>query len=350
MRARSVAIVVAIGVLAAFASPGLAGAKPDTYKVPASTSETIQVHASHGYRLSVLVFDRRAEMSVEKTVGQGAIVSTAYLLRRRLPAGPDLRFRFGTEADVDLRFVPGKVTERTAPNCTGGTEIDERGHYVGTIRFQGREGFSRFAAHRVKGGVSRTEAGTCRVEREPRGLVTVGVGIGIGTKSSSLTSVPKGTLELIAGTPDRKVNFVGYRFEESGLPGVEDRESGSLVAFAARKKPGYSVTSSAFSAGSEGGFVSPDPEKPLSAATVSGEAPFSGSATFEMTSPRHGEWSGDLAVELPGYGRVPLTGPKVRAGICETKACTPTLPKSLRPLTGKSKFKVSYFNEGEAAS
>jgi hypothetical protein len=344
MRTRTVAIVVALGVLAALASAGLAGAKPDTYKVPASTSEAIQIHASHGYRLSVLVFDRQVEMSVEKAVGHGGIVSTAYVLHRRLPAGPDLRFRFGTEAEVDLRFVPGKVTERTAPNCSGGTEIGERGHYVGTIRFRGREGFSRFAAHRVEGAVNRTEAGTCRVENEPRGVVTVG----IGTKSSSSAGVPKGTLELIAGTPDRKVNFVGYRFEESSLPGVEDRESGSLVAFADRKQPGYSVTSSAFSAGSESGFVSPDPEKPLSAATVSGQAPFSGSATFEMTSPRHGEWSGDLAVELPGYGRVPLTGPKIRAGLCETKACTPTLPKSLRPRAGSEKdgFKVSYFNGG----
>jgi hypothetical protein len=346
MKTRAASIVLTLGAVVALALPGAAGAKPDTYKVPASTSEAIQVHASPGSRLSVLVFDRRAVMSVEKKVGHGGIVSTAYLLRRRLPAGPDLHFRFGTEADVDLHFVPGKVTERTAGNCTGGTDIGERGHYVGTIRFNGREGFSRFAAHRVKGAVSRTEAGTCRVKREPRGLVTVGVGV--GTKSSSPASVPKGTLELITGTPDRKLSFVGYRFEESSLPGVEERESGSFVAFAERKRPGFTVSSSAFSAGSEAGFVSPDPEKPLSAATVSGQAPFSGSATFEMTSPRYGEWSGDLEVELPGYGRVPLTGPKIRAGLCETKACTPTLPKSLRPrtVTGKSKFKVSYFNEG----
>ena len=45
---------------------------------------------------------------------------------------------------------------------------------------------------------------------------------------------------------------------------------------------------------------------------------------------------------------VPLTGPKFRAGLCETKACTPTLPKSLRPRTAGEKdgFKVSYFNGG----
>ncbi len=108
------------------------------------------------------------------------------------------------------------------------------------------------------------------------------------------------------------------------------------------------MTSVAFTRGPEGGFVSPHPDLPLSAAKVSATAPFSGSAAFELTSPHHAEWTGDLAVELPGYGRVPLTGPKFRAGLCETKACTPTLPKSLRPRTGNAKSSLdgSSYTEG----
>jgi hypothetical protein len=348
----TVAIFLALSTVAVLAFPGLAAAKPNTYKVSASTSESILARAGHGYRLSVLVFNRRAEMTVEKAIKHGGIVSTSYSLRRRLPAGPDLRFRFGTEADVDLRFVPGKVTERTAPHCTGGTEIGELGHYVGTIRFRGREGFSRLTAHRVEGAVNRTEAGTCRVGNDPRGIVTVG----IGTKSSSAATVPKGTLELIAGTPDRSLNFVGYRFDESDLPGGEN-DFGAFEAWIARKRPAYSVTSAALAGGPEGGFVSPDPDLPLSAAKISATAPFSGSAAFELTSPHHAEWTGDLAVELPGFGRVPLTGPKIVAGLCETKACTPTLPKGLRPRTsgpglgleegtsGPGSFEGSFFSE-----
>jgi hypothetical protein len=344
MKRRAVAIVLALGLLLALALPGGAAARPRFYKTPGSTSEVIELRGTHGYRVSVQVFDRKADLNVEKRVGHQGLTSVYYSPHRRLPAGTDIRFRLGKEGDVDLRFVPGRVVKHEYPNCTGGPEVSEHGHFVGTIRFRGRRDFTQVYVHRVDGLVTRTPPHRCRRESSTNGQ-SFSVGIGTGA-----ASVPKGTLELIAGTPDRKVNFVGYRFEESSFPGVEDREPGSLVAFVARKKAGYSVTSSAFVAGPEGGFVSPDPEKPLSAATVSGEAPFSGSATFEMTSPRHGEWSGDLAVELPGYGRVPLTGPTIRAGLCETKACTPTLPKSLLPRAGARHFKVSYFTEGEAAS
>jgi hypothetical protein len=108
------------------------------------------------------------------------------------------------------------------------------------------------------------------------------------------------------------------------------------------------MTSSAFGGISQGDFVSPEPKEPLAAAEVSPSAPFSGSASFALTSPRQAEWSGDLAVDLPGYGRVALTGPKIRAGLCETKACTPTLPKSLRPRTrGKGEsLDSSAYTEG----
>jgi hypothetical protein len=329
VRAKTIAAVLALAAVAVLGLPGSALAKPGFYKVKASTTESIQTRAADGYRLSLVVFRRRLRMSVDKSIGHGGIVLTSYLLHRRLPAGPNLHFRLDKEADVDLRFVPDQVTEHEYPNCTGGSEITERGHFVGRFSFRGRDGFSRFDAHRVAGSIVRTAAGTCRKERNPNGIVTVGIS---GSKTGS-ASVPEGTLELIAGTGDRRINFVGYRFEETNaLPGVP-QSFGNFVAWIERREPTYTVSSTAFADGAKEEFVSPDAEEPLSAAKVSPGAPFSGSATFQMTSATHGEWSGDLAVELPGYGKVPLTGPKIAAGLCETKACTPTLPKSLRPRT-----------------
>jgi hypothetical protein len=340
MRARTIAIVAALGVGVALALPGGAVAKPRFYNTPGSTSEEIQLLGTHGYRVSLEVYDRQAQMDVDKRVGHQGLISVYYRLHRRLPAGPDIRFQLGTEGDVDLRFVPDRVVEHEYPNCTGGPEITEHGHFVGTFRFLGRRDFSRVDAHRVDGLVTRTPPHRCRREKSSNGQ-SFGVGVGIGTGTPS---VPKGALELIAGTANHKLQFTGYRFEErSPLPPTE-----TFVAGIERVEPGFTTTSSAFSGGSQGTFVSPEPGSPLSAAEVSPPAPFSGSASFALTSSRHSEWSGDLAVELPGYGRVPLTGPKIAAGLCETTACTPTLPKELRPKTERhtdGSFGNSFFSE-----
>ncbi len=327
MRAKTIAAVLASAALVALALPGGAVAKLGHYKVPGSTYEAIQLRGTHGYRLQLTVFDRRARLSVDRQITHQGIVSVSYDVRRRLPAGSDIRFGLGKEGEVDLRFVPDRTIKTESPNCTGGAEVAEKGHFIGTIRFRGRGDFTHVEAHRARGVVTRTPPLRCHREKTPGDLLTVG----IGTKSSP--GVPKGTLELIAGTPDRKLQFTGYRFEEP-LAGTTPPTSGSFTAWIERRGPGFTSTSIALGGGPPKSFVSPEPGEPLSAAAVSPSAPFSGSATFQMTSAKHGEWSGDLAVELPGYGRVPLTGPKIAAGLCETEACTPTLPKSLRPKTG----------------
>jgi hypothetical protein len=330
MRARAVVIVAALGVLVALAVPGGAAAKPGFYKVPGSTSETLVLHGTHGYRVSLFVTDRRPFLSATKSTGHHGVLVTTYSLRHRLPVGPNLHFRLGNEGEVDLRFVLDHTVEHAYPECEGGPEIDEVGHFVGTLRLRGRGGFTQVDTHRVRGSVTRVHPRTCHRQKSSGssfGLIAV-------SASKGVPPVPKGALELIAGTPDGHLHLEALRFEE---PASAGSEFATVEAWVEHREGGTIVTSSAFGVTFGGGLVSPEPTKPLSAATVSPAAPFSGSATFQMTSPHHGEWSGDLAVELAGYGRVPLTGPKIAAGLCETNACTPTLPKSLRPRSGSEK-------------
>jgi hypothetical protein len=326
---RAAAAIVILCLAGALALPGGAVAKPGYYNAPGSSYEAIALRGSHGYSLEVDVFGRRAEVRVDKKIGRNGLLSAVYLLHRRLPAGPDIHFSLGKEGFVDLRFVSDRTHEMEYPNCTGGPEVIEKGHFVGAIRFRGRRDFTHVEAHRAKGTVVRTPPLRCRREKAPSGVTSVSVGTGT-------PGVPPDTLEMVAGTADRKLDFSGYRFE-AGPATVPPTES--FTASISRREPGLTASFFAFVFGggegeSEDGFVSPRPGKPLGAAEIEPPAPFSGSATFALTSPHHAEWSGDLAVELPGYGRVPLTGPKIAAGLCETKACTPTLPKSLRPRTG----------------
>jgi hypothetical protein len=340
MKPRAVAIFAALGVLVALALPGAVLAKPGFYKVQASTTEQIVLRGSHGYRVSLLVVDRQATLSSTRSIGHHGLLSTVYALRHRLPVGPDLRFRLGGEGRVDLRFVRDHTVEHEYPECTGGPEISEVGHFVGTIRLRGRQGFTRVESHRAPGSVTHVSPRTCHRDKSSAGFGFVAV-----SGKERTPRVPEDTLELIAGTADGRLHVIAYRFEDTGLA---EAEIEAFQAWIRHREADLSVTSSAIGTAFGRSFVSPAPSKPLSAATISPAAPFSGSGTFEMTSPRQGEWSGDLAVELPGYGRVSLTGPKFAAGLCETDACTPTLPKPLRPRTGRDKdgFKVSYFNGG----
>lgn len=87
-------------------------------------------------------------------------------------------------------------------------------------------------------------------------------------------------------------------------------------------------------------FQVPNLAEPLTEATVSPSAPFSGSATFHLDGPKTASWTGDLAVELPGAGEVPLSGEGISAGLCHGPShCTKTLRGLLqKELEGGSVF------------
>jgi hypothetical protein len=68
-------------------------------------------------------------------------------------------------------------------------------------------------------------------------------------------------------------------------------------------------------------FLSPEPEFPTRGATISPPAPFSGTGTFTREPGKAGSWSGDLKVEMPGFGSVPLAASDSRASICEIPGC-----------------------------
>jgi len=327
IRARALAVAITFGALVVLALPAGALAKPGYFKLRGESSEQIVLNATNGFKLHVEVYDRRATLSFGKETEKGGNEFFTYSFRRRLAPGPNLHLNLGKEGVVDLRFVPGHREENRMAGCKGGPSVIETGHLVGTIRIHGRDGFTDVDAHRVYGVVARTPAQTCRRQQPKRGIDVVGVK---ATKGKA--TVPKGALELFGAAPGGPL-FSALRVEERELSGDDFEDFDAAITHRTRAWTTTSVASAEGGVGGDGGFLTPDPGEPLSAATIAPAAPFSGSATFAMTSAHGYEWSGDLTAELPGYGRVPLTGPKVAVGLCETTACTPTLPKWLRPKT-----------------
>jgi hypothetical protein len=346
MRARAVAMLAALGVLAALALPVGAVAKPGHYTTAGLSTEQFQLRGSNGYSLRVAVVDRSAQLIFDKRVGH-SFLTVAYFMRGKLAPGPDLRFPIGNEGEVNLRFVPrGRPEETTLPGCKGGPQITEKGGLVGTVRFRGKGGFTKIDTHRAHVIVFRAPPMTCRKPKTPNNILTVGL-------PASGNEVPEEFVQLIAGSVPGSPTFDADLFEENGV-GIDGQELPDFPDFSAsisRREGGAEVSYAASMTGRPSSFGVPESLDPPATATVEPAAPFSGSATFSLTSPHHAKWSGDLAVVLPGYGRVPLTGPKIRAGLCRGKTCTPTLPRSLRPATGSERDGLdgSYYTEGRAA-
>jgi hypothetical protein len=340
MRRRAVAIVLALAAVVAPALPGAALAKPGHYKTQRLSTEQFQLLGSNDYTLNVEVVNRRAQLIFHKAVGHGGL-SVAYFLRGKLSPGPDLHFPIGDEGEVNLRFVPhGEPEETMLPGCKGGPQVVEEGALVGTVRFRGRDRFTTVDAHRAQVTVARMPSMTCREVKTPKNVDVLGI-------SATGGEVPEGFVRLIAGSrPGSPIFNANLLREEKGVIGAD--ELPGFSASISRRESDAEIASSVFVAGVPSNFRVPESLDPPATVPVEPPAPFSGSATFSLTAPRRAEWSGDLTVVLPGYGRVPLTGPKVSAGLCQGETCTPTLPKSLRPPTGsgKGRFKVSYFNGG----
>jgi DNA-directed RNA polymerase specialized sigma24 family protein len=76
-------------------------------------------------------------------------------------------------------------------------------------------------------------------------------------------------------------------------------------------------------------FAKSDPRRGSARAWLFGIAThvfarYCGSATFRLPAPTRDSWIGDLAVWMPNFGLLPLTGRGLEVGLCEAGTCTKT--------------------------
>jgi len=215
--------------------------------------------------------------------------------------------------------VPEKVrrTRPTQEGCHGAKTLFEEGHFVGLISFHGELGYTEVQTHRAVGEVVRQPSLTCSAPKPSPEQHHPAI-----EKAEEEAKEKVEDVELTAVAVDHgRVDFKADRVR------VETRKGHhlaftSFIATANWYRGAIKESSLALSILQKGSmFLSPDPTSPTTEAVIKPPFPFSGSATFRRESAKSASWSGDLKVELPGLGDVPLAASGTGATMCAAPGC-----------------------------
>lgn len=300
-------------VLALLALPAGAAAKPGYVVDKGLRISVVSLPASGGYSVSVVgVNSRLVGITVSDfTFSKGATsyASATYSVRGRV-TDERIEGRFGSRGSVSVRFEPEGPpdTEKFPSNCKGNPSTWQEGHFTGTIRFEGENGFARARATTAEGFVIRSPRAVCkrRSENEDRTAPKTSPGISLSAVSSRYPRAP----------------WFSVLEEESSRPRAPfPDEDAEYNAGTTEKRRGMTIYRSASATTSRDTFeVTPLGSSPVTA-VVEPPAPFSGMALYEKKPGGETSWSGDLAVELPGRGEVPLADSSYSAKLCRSLAC-----------------------------
>lgn len=197
----------------------------------------------------------------------------------------------GPVGRVDVDFEPSGPPERVYARCEEfGSVLFEPGFWVGTIVFEGEEGFTRVEVARTKATLDPFfELGGC-------GATLIGE-----------TSRPdvEGARLIARFASAHETRFLQANKNRQGArvhleADVEERHDGLVVD---RQTDGY-FPSAAFGFGPS-----------LRTATLAPPGPFAGHATFHRNAKPANRWTGNLTADFPGRADVPLAGRGFKAAL-----------------------------------
>lgn len=331
---RIAAFLAATAVIGAWALPaGAVGAKPHRIKQKASVSAQINLRGTHGFQVDLLAIDPGGIILTASgrtsRVGMLNVNYSSFARDRRGEfEGGLVNVRIGRLGHFRGRFVPTRTeTRNTTPECHGDPTTIEDGFFVGSFDFRGERGYTEVHSRRAPGSVTRQAAGTCTsTDERPWHESARGI--------RQRKEAERGELHLVAADERAQILFQARRQEatkdEPGQTTFETSVNGEKVG---DFRVSYAADIFGFEDKTAPSFQVPNLAEPPAEATIAPPAPFSGAATFHLDDPQTASWTGDLAVDLPGLGKVPLTGSGIAAGLCKGPShCTRTLPKYLQPI------------------
>jgi hypothetical protein len=301
--------------------------------------------ATNGFSFSLFTFDRSAVLSLNGLTGHhGAATVNYYGSKRqelRSLADGRIDLKIGDRGHFRGHLVTKSTkTDKPEKGCTGDPSTTEEGYFAGSFVFHGERGYTTVQASRVSGAIIRRGATECQVPAGPgRNQESVKEAQEISEKAAEMDE-----FRLVAG--ERSGDLFLQATREQVPPGSKHTMNTFEVTAEAPRVGAFDVHRSAFVVDTDrdatSHFLTPNQQEPLAEAVIEPPAPFSGSATFHLEGPKKASWTGNLAVELPGAGKVPLTGDEIYAGACRgQKNCTATLPRPLAELLEGGSFSVS---------
>jgi hypothetical protein len=335
MRAKAIVAVCAVTLVAALVPPaGALAAHRERFTRQASVTGELRARGTHGFRFVLFALDRHTNIiSVTKRVSRAGEENVNYFA---LSPGqhenfdPDhLDVKVGRLGHFRGHFVATstKIQKNPLERCEGEPTTIEKGFFVGSFSFRGERGYTSIHAHRERGAITRQGRASCILNAEFADGKTP-------RQAKEEREREEGAVRLVAG--NAKAHLLLQASQEQAPRGLGTGPSTFFATVDGGKVGRFSVSRSVAVVDfthATATFLTPNATEPLTEATLAPPAPFSGSATFHLEGPNAASWTGDLAVELPGLGTVPLTGEGIDAGLCKGRShCTETLPRELQRL------------------
>jgi hypothetical protein len=331
VNARTLIALGAAIALVALLLPGTAAARtePASRQRPARIEEELSVQGSNGFLIGATLENRRAFSLSASSFGD-VIEGATYKLRVRPRHGSDdIVARLGKLGRIDARFVPLKVRrKRPEEGCKGGKTVIEEGEFVGLVAFHGERNFTQVHAHRAVGTIVRTPALTCK---PPKPLLTPKQIKKLEREEEELNEEREEEGKEVeeesfnVGLHASARNHRAILFATKAVikaPGQKGFALTNIVAGAERHRGRIEESGYAFALFGKGSdFLVPNRRHPAAEGTLKPPAPFEGSATFRRLSAKQSSWTGDLRIDLPGFGLVRFTGAGTKASMCEGLTC-----------------------------
>jgi hypothetical protein len=301
--------------------------KPPREQLRPEVNEQFALIGTNGFEITLDVTDRR-RLRLTALKWGNVIESASYSLRLRPRRSPDaIVARLGRLGRIDVRFIPRKIHREKPPRgCHGAKTVIEQGRFVGVIAFRGEHGFTEVNDDRAPGAITRTPALSCpatasppdpkKLRRQLKALERAEAEVedegeedeGLSVR---LSATARGGRVTLGAT---KVVLKEKHAKPLSLTNILVTGRRHRGRIAEQGVAGY-----IFGKGST--FLVPNRDKPSSEGVLKPPAPFSGSAIFQRHRVKPPTWTGDLKIDLPGFGPVRLAGPGTSASMCDGLAC-----------------------------